>query len=81
MQLSSCTHFVFPFLKLSSKTGGGDRGDCCDTDICGFVADIEAIGSIRSELSFSPIIGCFTLQSTISSCLVFLTIYPFLGSA
>lgn len=61
------TYFVFPFLKLSNKMGGGDRGDCCDTDICGFVADIDAIGSIRSVpvFSLSLIIGWFTLQSTI----------------
>lgn len=56
------TYFVFVFLKLSNKTGGGERGDCCDTDICGFV-DIDAIGSIKSSLSL--IIGCFALQSTI----------------
>lgn len=56
------TYFVFVFLKLSNKMGGGERGDCCDTDICGFV-DIDAIGSIKSSLSL--IIGCFALQSTI----------------
>lgn len=61
---------MFEFLKLSSRAGGGDRGDgCCDAvTICGFGDDIDAIG-IKSDDIFSkcpsrsPIIG--SLQSTI----------------
>lgn len=66
---SSGTYVVFEFLKLSSRAGGGDRGDgCCDTaTICGFGDDIDAIGiksdDIFSMCSRSPIIG--SLQSTI----------------
>lgn len=60
---------IFAFLKLSSRTGGGDRGDgCCDAaTICGLGVDIDAIGTksddIFSRCSLSPIIG--SLQSTI----------------
>lgn len=70
----TCTYLVFPFLKLSNRAGGGERGDCCDTDICGFVVDIDAIGSIKSVAvcSFSLIIGWFT--STIFT--LFIPYYP-----
>lgn len=60
---------VFAFLKLSSRAGGGDRGDgCCDAaTICGLGDDIDAIAiksdDIFSIWSLSPIIG--SLQSTI----------------
>lgn len=60
---------AFEFLKLSSRVGGGDRGDGCSdaVTICGLGDDIDAIG-IKSDETFSmcslsPIIG--SLQSTI----------------
>lgn len=45
---------VFALLKLSSRAGGGDRGDgCCDAaTICGFGDDIDAI-AIKSDDIFS----------------------------
>lgn len=63
------TYVAFEFLKLSSRVGGGDRGDGCSdaVTICGLGDDIDAIG-IKSDDTFSmcsrsPIIG--SLQSTI----------------
>lgn len=45
---------VFAFLKLSSRVGGGDRGDGCfdAATICGFGDDIDAI-AIKSDDIFS----------------------------
>lgn len=63
------TYVAFEFLKLSSRVGGGDRGDGCSdaVTICGLGDDIDEIG-IKSDDTFSmcsrsPIIG--SLQSTI----------------
>lgn len=69
------TYLVVPLLKFSNRVGGDERGgvDWCVTVICGFVDDIDAIGSIWSALAFlslSLIIGSFT--STILTTSLFL---------